>query len=251
MSLVAYAVRTCLWRALRGKTYAEDRVHDSSLSAIGTLVHSDPKPLLIVSTDDDSGAFEGARLSAAARKLDIVIEIVVGSAVEIGPGEVRMQVPATDEGFEQSLDFLTRQIFRVIQVDDSPFAEIFRGLACGDKRFTSIRGGDTTPRYAARQIIITCDTVNEPAFGEPPQGVWADLVAAMAADEMLEPFAAVLEAEIIGEAVPEWRRLQAAMGWTRGVQRAVGLGPEIPGEAPAPFTEATIEAGPGAITVAP
>lgn len=250
MSLIAYAVRTCLWRALLDRTLAEGRVYDSSVSTLDDLLKGDPKPFIVVSDDGGSGRVEGHQYAAADRKLDIIVELVVGSAVQVGDG-YELRVPATDDGFEMSLELIERQIMRVMQADDNVFAELFRALTPGGKRFVIIRGGDTTPRYAARQLTLTCETVNDPPFGEPPQEDWARLVEAFADDEILAPFAPILTSQIIGEPLPDWRKLQAAMGWTRRTQHAVGLGPQIPGEAPAPFVEAEIEAGPGTVTVTP
>lgn len=254
MSLVAFAVRTCLWRALLDKTYAEDRVHDSAVAALDALLSDDARPFIVVSTDDDSGEVSGHAFTDAPRKLDVVIEIVVASVENVGPPDApdyQLVIPATDDGFETVVNFIGRQVMRVIQADDRPFAELFRALTPGDKRFTSKRGAETKPRYAARQIVITCDTLCEPAFGEAPSEIWGDLVAAMEADTILAPLAPKLAAEIMGEALPNWRKLQAAMGWTRSGQFAVGLGPQLPGEAPADLVAATIEADHITVEVAP
>jgi hypothetical protein len=254
MSLVAFAVRTCLWRALLGKTYAEGRVHDSAVAALDALLSDDPRPFIVVSTDDDSGDVSGHAFSEAPRKLDIVVEIVVASVENVGPPDMpdyQLVIPATDDGFETVVNFIGRQVMRVIQADDGPFAELFRTFTPGDKRFTSKRGAETKPRYAARQIVLTCDTLCEPSFGVPPEGVWADLVAAMHADDILAPLAPKFATEITGETLPDWRKLQAAMGWTRAGQFAVGLGPQLPGEPPADFDTATIEADHVTVEVTP
>ena len=249
MSLVAYAIRTCLWRALYGETYAEDRVHDSSVAALDEMVSGDARPFLIVSTDDDAFEMTGHDFAAPMRKLDVVIEIVVATVQRVGgdgeePG-LAISIAETDDGFETLVNFISRQVFRVMQVGEGPFAELFRVFTPGDKRITAKRGADTKPRYAARQIVITCDTLAEPDFGVDPEGAWADLIAAMDADEILGPLAADLRKEIVGDARPEWRHLQARLGLTRKSQLALGVGPFLPGEAPAPFVAATIESTQG------
>jgi hypothetical protein len=254
MSLTAFAVRTCLWRALYGRTYAEARVHDSTVQPIADMLSSDPRPFLIVSTDDDEGQVEGHRFSEAGRKLDVVIEIVVAAVHNVGGSDepdYQLVIPATDDGFETTVNFIGRQVMRVMQADDSVWADLFRAFTPGDKRMTSKRGAETKPRYAARQIVIACDTLCEPDFGEEASDEWARLIAAMQDDEILAPYAPLLAAEIRGEVLPDWRRLQAALGTTRAGLFAVGLGSQLPGEAPAPLSQATIEGDQITVVVTP
>lgn len=252
MSLTAFAIRTCLWRALYGRTYAEARVHDSEVQPIADMLSTDPLPFLIVSTDDDSAEVEGHRFSDAGRKLDVVIEIVVAAVHNVGGDgapDYKLIIPATDDGFETTVNFIGRQVMRVLQADDGVWADLFRSFTPGDKRMVSRRGAETKPRYAARQIVLTCDTLCEPPFGEAPADEWARLIGAMQADDILAPYAPVLTAEITGEALPDWSRLQAQLGATRAGLAAVGLGPFVPGEAPATLQQATIVADSGTIVV--
>lgn len=244
MSLVAYAVRTCLWRALHGSTMAGERVYDSAVTAIEDLVNQDPRPFIVISTDDDESEHDGHQLADGTRKLDVVIEIAVGSVANVGTAtapDYALVLASSDDGFEAVVDFLGRQVTRVAQVSQNPFAEIFRALTPGSKKVTRKRGAGTTPRFAARQIVLTCGTVSEPPFGEAPDGEWARLVETMQADEYLQDQAGLLRSHIVGDEIPDWDRLRAALGATRGVLAAAGLGAVLPGEEPAPFAEATIE----------
>ncbi|WP_449255185.1 hypothetical protein [Bosea sp. (in: a-proteobacteria)] len=254
MSLTAFAIRTCLWRALYGRTYAETRVHDSDVQPIAEMLSADPLPFLIVSTDDDIAEVEGHRFSEAGRKLDVVIEIVVAAVHNVGgegDPDYKLIIPATDDGFETTVNFIGRQAMRVMQADDSVWADLFRSFTPGAKRMVSKRGAETKPRYAARQIVVTCDTLCEPAFGEEPADEWARLIAAMQDDTILAPYAPVLAAEIRGEVLPDWKRLQAALGATRAGVSALGLGSLLPGEAPATFQQAVIAGDVSIVVVTP
>jgi hypothetical protein len=92
-------------------------------------------------------------------------------------------------------------------------------------------------RFAARQIVLNVTPLHEPEFGRAPSGAWAGLIAAMRADDILSAFADGLEEEITGTAIPDWARLKARLGLTGVGASAVGIGPYLPGEAPAPASK--------------
>jgi hypothetical protein len=231
MSLVAYALRTTLWRALLGKTYAHDRVYDSQVAPIDETVQEQPEPFIIVATDDETSDVSAHDYLGSSRDLDVVIEIALASELRRGGG---MNIPHTDEGLEMALNFMTRQVMRVLQADDDPWAELFRTFALSTKKMVARRGASVEKgvRFAARQIVLTIAPLHEPEFGRAPSGAWADLIAAMRADDILSVFADGLEEEIIGSAIPDWSRLKARLGLTGAGASAVGIGPYMPGEAP-------------------
>ncbi|MBX9740511.1 MAG: hypothetical protein K2X62_10575 [Beijerinckiaceae bacterium] len=232
MSLVAYAVRTTLWRALLGKTYAQDRVYDSQVAPIDETVQEQPEPLIIVATDDEACDVSGHDYLGASRDLDVVIEIALASELRRGGG---MNIPHTDEGLEMALNFMTRQVMRVLQAEDDPWAELFRTFALSTKKMAARRGASVEKgvRFAARQIVLTIAPLHEPEFGRAPSGAWTELIAAMRADDILSVFADGLEEEIVGTAISDWARLKARLGLTGAGASAVGIGPYMPGEAPA------------------
>lgn len=236
MSLVAYAVRTTLWRALLGKTYAQDRVYDSQVAPIDETVQDQPEPFIIVATDDETSDVSGHDYLGASRDLNVVVEIALASELRRGGG---MSIPHTDEGLEMALNFMTRQVTRVLQADDDPWAELFRTFALSTKKLAARRGASVEKgvRFAARQIVLNVAPLHEPEFGRAPSGAWADLIAAMRADDILSAFADGLEEEITGTAIPDWARLKARLGLTGVGASAVGIGLYVQGEAPAPASK--------------
>lgn len=231
MSLVAYAVRTCLWRALFGTTSAGTRVHDSAITPLDDMVVADPQPFVVVSTEDDEAELDGWRLGHfERRRLDIVIEIVAGVAVRIedqgGSPALAFAVAYTDDGLEASLNMIGRQVFAVAQLDN-PWAVLLREFAHRPMHLQSRRGADAEKtRFAARQYVIRTEVVDEPEFGAAPVGLWADFVAAMRADDILAGQADMIESVIRGEAIPSWRALQANLGLSQAGFEAIGLGPD-------------------------
>jgi hypothetical protein len=252
MSLIAFAIRMALQRALTGKTYAEDRVFDSVITPIDQKVEQGSLPLIIVSTDDDQ-ASEIAQfdLMRGSRELDIVIEMALATTVTVD-GEVQVQIPHTDAGMEHALNFMGRQVYRALMHPTDPWADLFRAFTSSVKKTLSRRGAgaDKGVRFAARQLVLTVDPLFEPAFGVEVDagGPWGKLLALMAADSELDDLAKVLSDEILGEALPSWQSIQASLGLSAAAIRTIGLAPIYPdgadtvtGEAPIQI-EATLEA---------
>lgn len=227
MSLAAYAIRTCLWRALYEHTSAGKLVFDSSINPLEELLKGTPAPVIVISTEDENSGAEGITgfsFTSADRELTLIIEIAIGTAMKDRAGYL---IEQTDDGLEQNINYLVRQVQRVMQVDMGDWSDLFRSFVCNVKRFQSRRGtGGEGVKFAARQIQIVCEPLAEPDFGVTPYGEWLRLVNAMKADaEMFADEAPGFEAEIIGEVIPSWAQLQARLGFRRGAMAGVGVGP--------------------------
>lgn len=259
MSLVAFAIRICLWRALRGKTLAETRVYDSDVAPIEVLLAVEPGPVIVVSTDDDEFEIENTNWLNAPRKLDVIVETILASLVEVQGQGFEFSIPHTDSGMEASLNILGRQVLRVIQADQGIWAVLFRSFVSASPKKVKLRRGAEAikggTRFAARQMIVTVDPLHEPDFGRDPEGLWVDLLAAMRADDPalgLPPYADLLEAEIRGTALPDWRAFQASLGLSIEAVREIGEAPvDLTEEGePAALETVTLDAMAGSATVA-
>ncbi len=252
MGLLPFAIRLTLWRALYGATYAGPNVFDSVVGALEMVGDDDVerRPLITVVTDEEKIAAHDGRdwLTAGNREIDVVIEMAIFTAMKDSVGA---DIPHTDEGCEQALNYLGRQIMRVLQVDEGgSWGDLFRTFAGNVVKVDEKRGASTEKgqRIAARQVVITYrPTIGEPRFGVDPEHEWARLIEAMEGDEILQDMAAGLAAEIKGVAIPDWAQLQARIGLPRATMTALGLGPMPPGqlsdppEAPATVTQATTQ----------
>jgi hypothetical protein len=94
------------------------------------------------------------------------------------------------------------------------------------RRGASAEGG---VRFAARQIVLTCDLIEAPADGAvlAAGSAWADVLAVMEEDEALEPIADLLRLTIEGAAVAEWKRAANMLGIHKSTAAAIGLGPVL------------------------
>ncbi|WP_404291540.1 hypothetical protein ACD578_05375 [Microvirga sp. RSM25] len=250
MSLVSFAIRICLERALVDKTYAEERVYDSQITPTNETVPKGQKPLIILSTDDDKSDIREWDLLRGQRDLEVVIEMVLATFVKAkgGPDQIEVIIPHTDAGMEASLGFMQRQVMRALMDPLDPWAELLKEFMGRINRTLGRRGASAEKgvRYAAKQLVLVCDPIFEPDFGEtiPPDSPWGRLIALMEADAELVDLALVLRAEIEnGNDLPSWRRFQASRGWTDARVRNAGFAPvdtTEAGEAPVAI-EGTVE----------
>ncbi|GJD88185.1 hypothetical protein BHAOGJBA_1698 [Methylobacterium hispanicum] len=235
MSIVAYAIRTCLGAALVDRTLAEGRVYDSAVQPIAEMIKPGVKPFLVVSTDDEKISFPSKRweLLDADRTINVVVEVAVGGLTQVevpaeqgGGTALRLDIPHTDEGLETSLNMIGRQIWREIAVG-GPWSDLLKEFACWPKEGAVTRGANTEQgvRYAARQYVFECGTIPEPEFGTEPEGPFATLLEMMAADERLADDVRLVRSMIIGDLLPDWHRAQIELGLTNRSYRALGLGP--------------------------
>jgi len=237
MSLVAYAIRTCLGAALVDRTLAGARVYDSAVQPIEEMVKPEPQPFLVVSTDDEEITSTGWALLDADRELNFVVEIAIGGITKIdlpeaegGGAALRLDIPHSDEGLETTLNMVGRQIFRELQIG-GPWSDLLREITFGLKKVTVRRGANTEQgtRFAARQYVFTADTIAEPEFGAEPEGAWVRLLDLMEANPNLARDVPLVRRMIVGDVLPDWRRVQANYGLTDRSYRAFGLGPLFAG----------------------
>lgn len=180
MSLVRLAHRLATVRALRGATLAGPRVIDSSILTVDVAALDEPKPFVVVYSDDLLRNQRGLDPARPIDNLSIVLEIG-GTSTMVN--DESWAIPPTDAGLELTIDVIERQIAVAFSDEANPWAEIWRRLHHGDPRWKSLRGSTTDGiRLAGRQITIDVTPIAEPAFGRAPAGVWADFLGLLAAD---------------------------------------------------------------------
>jgi hypothetical protein len=111
MSIIRMLTRLTAVAALRGNTWADDRVFDSDNTPLAqVLTTGTAKPYIVVYTDADNRLeFSGMELYGTRRELNLVLEIGVASKVEGETGGTQIQTPRTDEGMELALDMVENQ----------------------------------------------------------------------------------------------------------------------------------------------
>lgn len=228
MSLSRLAMRIAAARAVRGATLAENRVFDSAIDPIDVTIAENRAPILIVMTDEHEGIPTGRDLFHTDQSCDLIIEAAIASRVEI-EGEVSITIPHTDEGMELVLDMIEHQVIAALTRERTAWSRVWMKLVPRVKRRLSRRGASAEGgvRFAARQIVLTCDLIEAPTDGAPVpvNSTWGDVLAVMATDEALEPISDLLRATIEGEPVADWKRAANMLGVHMATANAIGIGP--------------------------
>ncbi|MFM8745986.1 MAG: hypothetical protein ACKOED_04885 [Aestuariivirga sp.] len=247
MSLSRLAMRIAAARAVRGATLAEDRVFDSAIDPIDLAIAGNRQPILVVMTDEHEAIPVGRDLFHADISCDLVIDAAIAARVEIG-GEVSITIPHTDEGMELVLDMMEHQVIAALTRECSGWSRVWMKLVPRVKRRLSRRGASAEGgvRFAARQIVLTCDLIEAPAGGAAivAGSAWADVLTVMEEDAALKPIADLLRLTIEGAGVAEWKRAANMLGIHKATAKAIGLGPVLDeGADPASVAAVTVTGG--------
>lgn len=254
MSLARLMMRIAAARAIHGATLAEGRVFDSAVEPLDQTISAERRPIVVVTTDDVETELKGRDLFAGDVACALVFEAAIAARSEIagkdGEGDpVTITIPHTDEGMEFALDLIERQIIRALTNPHSAWAKVWRSFVPRIKGRFSRRGASVEHgvRFAARQIVLTCDLIADPAQGAEVSSTsaWGAALAAFAADEALAPLVGVLRAEIEGdEPLADWRRAAAMLGIELEVADALGIGPVLDmDDDPEPLAEIEVDTG--------
>ena len=225
--LSAFALGFSAVRAIRGRTWAAANVLFEPNAPVDVTA-----PLICVWSGLGRGAVEGGDLLNGSGFARLRFEFFLPPRVTAGGATF-------DAVANQALLFaaLWRQVSVALLTDVTPWADLWRRLRL---RITSIDEArdlfeaDKGQKIPVNVVEMQVETLAEPAVGEPPDGVWADFVAAMRADTAeVAGLADLFAAEIQGsaEALPDWQVAMGLLGTNDRAIQAIGLGPIPLGEA--------------------
>lgn len=226
--IIPFALRLAARRALTGATLADARIEDSAITALDALAKKQPEPFIVVSTDEQNVDLTGQDVTAGVRQVDLVFDIAVASRTTAEDNTIIVAIPHTDAGLELSVNLITRQLMRALFEPNSggSWGKMFRRIISKVRRIQTRRGAGTEGvRFAAAQIILSVDTIAEPAFGQQPEHVWAEFMTAVRADATIAPQADMIEAMIVGAELPDWRKSISLLGIDDTVANAIGIFP--------------------------
>ena len=259
MSLTRLAMRLAAARALRDRTLAGARVFDSAVDPIDQTIAEQRQPLLVLTTDEHALEVSGRDLGSGTHRCDLVIELAIASRVEVPAedgqgGQITIAIPHTDEGMELTLDLMEHQVVSALTRDDGAWSRAWMMLVPRITRQVSRRGASSENgvRFAARQLVLTCDLIDAPAPGAalPADGAWSKVLTLMEADAAMADIASLIRAEIEGKLVAEWRRAAYDLGVPLGAAAALGLGAaDGPPVDPVEFIMGAISGSAGVVTV--
>jgi hypothetical protein len=235
MSIIRMLTRLTAVAALRGTTWADDRVFDSDntpLSQALTL-NAAAKPYIVVFTDTDNrNDMSGVELYGSRREMSLVLEIGVASKTKGETGKETLEIPQTDEGMELALDMVEDQaLWSLLGDPQNEWAELLKHFIISVTRVSGQRGAsaDRDHRWAARQLAIICDVTSDVPPGteiseDHPISQFAEL-AKRDPGALMEAAGEICEALASRRESPKWEQVQAQLGVRRHGLRAIGLAP--------------------------
>jgi len=235
MSVIRMLTRWCAVAALRGKTWADDRVFDSDNTPLAQALtlNAAAKPYIVVYTDADNRVdIQGTDIYNSRRELNLVLEIGVASKVQGETNDATLKIPLTDEGMELTLDMVEEQALSALFGDpQSDWAELLKTIVLRVDRVPGQRGAsaDRDRRWAARQLSIICDVVSDLPLGVPvPSGHpvrMFPVIAAANPEAGMEHVIEICDALNNRAEMPQWEQMQATLGLRRLGLRGIGLAP--------------------------
>ncbi|MDF3606557.1 hypothetical protein PE067_10635 [Paracoccus sp. DMF-8] len=185
MSITRALLRMVTVEALRGHRPAGTMVEDSSLTALDHRVTTDSAPVIVVYTDDRAGQPTGRGDALEEGTQELVIEISAAGLVAMPDGDGETVVtPETDAGLELTLDLIEAQVIRRLTASHDEFPALWKAFVPRIVAVSSRRGAseDQTTRYAARQLVLTCELLIDPPPGAPLEDgtAWARALDALA-----------------------------------------------------------------------
>lgn len=248
MSLVSLAVRTCVVRLLRGRTWA-GLVQDSPIDPLADVIEGWGKtggakltPVLAVYVDEAQSEPQGRERSGPSQKLDVVIFIYLPPGPFVaahGAGMVEFETRRSGGG--AAMDLLVWQVQTALRDQaNGPWIDIFQGFV---HRFSNIQyryvlveleGGVRVP---SAELRIKAEAAPEPISPSAPYGTWQAFLAACAGDSALVSVGSLVQAAMAGPAgLPSWKQVQHDLGLSDAAIRAIGLAPQDAAETGSPAT---------------
>lgn len=236
-------------KALKGQTWAEDKVFDSPATVADLRIESERQPFIAVFVDE--GDTEGIEYPAASGPLNtkliieagvassIVLPVLSGTAPEPSSGVT--QLNDTDAGLEMTIGFLAQQVRDAFLSTSNPWAELFREFTGAQlRRLDCVRGGPSADqskppqRYASRILIFHTGVLAMPPRGAHLESgtFWPHFLEMAAADQELAGIGELVSAHLIypsGE-LPEWRMAQKYLGSTADIVQGLGISPYQPSD---------------------
>lgn len=239
MSLPRLAIRLAAVQALTGRTLAQGRVFDSSANPFDQKLAEQRQPIAIVRTDDTEIDGQGRDINMGQTKCELVIEIAIASRVTIEAddgegGTTILEPPPTDAGLEIMLDVMEHQVITCLTHDDRAAsgwtAALLNFIPRIHRRISRRAAGkEDGVQFAARQIILECETIAPltPGSAIPDDGAWPVFFELIATVPALAPTGALMRSLLTGQPVEDWRRAAHRLGVPLEVADEMGLGPVL------------------------
>ena len=239
------ALRLITVQALKGATWAGDRVFDSPATVADLRIAAERQPFIAVFVDEADSEGIDQPTAAGPMNTRLIIEAGVASAITFQPAtdsgapEPPVTVTSlndTDSGLEMTIGFLAEQVRDALLSTSNPWAELWRGFVVQLNKIECVRGGPQTDaqlktpqRYASRIQIYHAGILATPprGIGLDPSSPWSIFLYMAAAEPELSGLAGIMQAHFAYESgtLPAWRMAEKYLGVTADAVRGIGIAP--------------------------
>ncbi len=244
MSLVAFAVRIAMVRSLRAALPSAFTVLDSPVDPIGLLESSPTSGLVAVYTGVGDNRLDGVGFFAGNPVLTMTVQIFLPQSTAFAYADAAgaPQTLALDlrgAGADTALDVVERMVDRALAVQAGAWSTLFAAFVMRVRSAVSASYLVETVKVKApaRELTLTCETLQEPTPGAPVADVWADLLTAMRADasaDSVAPLADWIAAELAAPAGLTPAEIDRVfLGLRAYAAQLIDLGPGVPDTIPA------------------
>lgn len=239
MSLVSFGLRLAVSRLLAGRTWAEDRIHNSPMDPVADVLCQDnnglidQRPLIAVFTNDEKGTNEGRDIGGRPGSLDLIFFIYMPPTTMVAEdGEIKLET--RDAGGAMALDLVWHQCRAALVLGPQAWRAVYEAFVA---KITDVRARpilietEKGVRVPAKEVIVTMDVVPEPDIGKPLSPYWQKLDTAMRADAAAAPLADIVKAMIEEPAnLASWQLERANLTVSDAAIRSLGIAPIDPTE---------------------
>jgi hypothetical protein len=216
-------------RALRGKTWAANRVFEQPVNPLQFVLSGDPqegRPAIAVYVEHATGQPRQKELQFGLQSL--CSKIVLYAPPKMGFVEQGEAIAFNNDSAGLVLNLLQRQVLSHLQLGSGGWTQLFQKLTakCTERksRYLLIEFEDGV-RLPSAEISLDWECAPEPHIGAPITGLWQALDQLLRA-EGEGALADLMKASIeSNENLPDWALLQAQLGMSDAAYLASGLAP--------------------------
>lgn len=231
MSLVSLALRLVASRLVKGQTWAGDMVFNSPVDPLeewkARVGEGESLPCIAIYTGKRKAEVTGKATQGKHATIDLVFNVLL-PPTPILVGDM-LEMSTSNTGGATAMDLISRQVEAAFRFGPQPWRSVWDIFVLSVLDVESrpllfqIEAGNQVP---CLEVIYTLKTIPDPDFGVELLPGWQALKDAMSSDPDYADHAELIAGFITGpEGLPDWRKVQAALGLSDAAVRSIGISP--------------------------
>jgi len=227
-----FAARLIFQYAVRGRTWAGDRVVNQPLDPIDGLISREPTfgPLIAVYSTDSEFKVTGQDMTGGTPNLGLAVAIYCPQSANIDIDGTELNVKGSGGLAGFVLDTVAYQIRQALVSPTNKWGRLWAKFVPKISSFAIqppyVEQGDKV-RLGVRIMVIEFTPINDPTIGRPMTDTWKMLHDMMIEEPTLAPIAPILKSSIedFEVDIPDWARVIMQLGLDDEAALNAGLRP--------------------------